>query len=82
MQIHSDFNIRFTPEKCTGCRTCQLICSFTYHHQFNPDLSHIRIRHPYGRNPSLNILESCKRYGLCVEHCIYEALEIVEDEEK
>lgn len=79
MQIHSDFNIRFKPEKCTGCRVCQLICSFTYTNQFNPDLSHIKIKNPYGRAPKMKILETCKRCGLCVEHCIYDALEIVED---
>lgn len=82
MQVHSDFNIRFKPENCTGCRVCQLICSFTFEHQFNPDLSHIRINNPYGLTPKLKILKTCKRCGLCVEQCIYNALEIVEGKEK
>ena len=31
------------PEKCTGCRVCQLECSFKYHKVFNPALSNIQI---------------------------------------
>ncbi|MFO7795074.1 MAG: 4Fe-4S dicluster domain-containing protein [Promethearchaeati archaeon] len=81
MQLHSDFNIRFNPENCTGCRICQLICSFTFTKQFNPDLSHIKIRTPYGHKPQLKILDTCKKCGLCIEHCIYEALEIVEEDD-
>ena len=81
MQIHSDFNIRFNSEKCTGCRVCQLICSFTFSQEFNPDLSHIRIHNPYGYKPQLMFLDSCKGCGLCVEHCIYNALEIVEEDD-
>ncbi len=33
--------ILFDPEKCIGCRTCALACSFQHEHEFNPSLSRI-----------------------------------------
>ncbi|MDP2644651.1 MAG: 4Fe-4S dicluster domain-containing protein [Desulfobacterales bacterium] len=35
--------IRTKPEKCTGCRVCELICGFTKHGEFNPRRSRIRV---------------------------------------
>jgi len=35
--------IRINPEKCTGCRVCELICSATKHNEFNPKRSRIHI---------------------------------------
>ncbi len=35
--------IRIKSEKCTGCRVCELICSFTQHGEFNPKRSRIRV---------------------------------------
>ena len=31
------------PEKCTGCRTCELACSFGHYGQFNPKMVNIRV---------------------------------------
>jgi Fe-S-cluster-containing hydrogenase component 2 len=31
------------PEKCTGCRICELVCSFHHYKEFNPSKSRIRI---------------------------------------
>ena len=31
------------PEKCTGCRTCELFCSFGHTKQFNPKLSSVTV---------------------------------------
>lgn len=28
--------LTITPEKCTGCRTCELMCSFYHEREFNP----------------------------------------------
>ena len=35
--------IRINPEKCSGCRICELICGFSKHGEFNPKRSRIRI---------------------------------------
>ncbi|MGE5397929.1 MAG: 4Fe-4S dicluster domain-containing protein [Chitinophagales bacterium] len=31
------------PEKCTGCRTCEMVCSFTHCSEFNPTRSRISV---------------------------------------
>ena len=31
------------PAQCTGCRMCELVCSFTHSRIFNPSLSRIRV---------------------------------------
>ena len=31
------------PLQCTGCRTCELICSFSHYRIFNPALSRIKV---------------------------------------
>lgn len=31
------------PFQCTGCRICELVCSFIHHKIFNPSLSRIRV---------------------------------------
>ena len=31
------------PEKCTGCRTCELVCSFGHYEQFNPRMSNVTV---------------------------------------
>jgi len=31
------------PEKCVGCRTCELMCSFAHNEQFNPQLSAVTV---------------------------------------
>ena len=31
------------PSQCTGCRICELVCSFTHHTIFNPSLSRIKV---------------------------------------
>ena len=31
------------PEKCIGCRTCELVCSFGHYQQFNPRLANITV---------------------------------------
>lgn len=31
------------PEKCVGCRTCELMCSFGHTEQFNPQLSAVSV---------------------------------------
>ena len=31
------------PEKCLGCRTCEMVCSFSHYEQFNPRLAAISV---------------------------------------
>ena len=31
------------PEKCVGCRTCELVCSFGHYKQFNPRMANVSV---------------------------------------
>ena len=31
------------PEKCIGCRTCELVCSFGHYGHFNPKLANVKV---------------------------------------
>ena len=31
------------PEKCIGCRTCELACAFGHYNQFNPKLANVKV---------------------------------------
>jgi len=35
--------LTITPEKCTGCRTCELLCSFFHEKEFNPCRSRVSV---------------------------------------
>ena len=67
-------------EVCSGCRTCELACSFHHKGVFSPDTSSIKVsRDNQNGNIELSIdstCDSCKgeTRPLCVEYCVYEAL--------
>ena len=61
------------PDKCTGCRICELICSAVKEKSFNPLLSRIRsIR----MSPTFNISIACClcEDPICVKSCPRKAL--------
>lgn len=35
--------LNLTPEKCTGCRTCELACSFKHSQEFRPSASRVSV---------------------------------------
>jgi len=69
--------IKTYPEKCSGCISCQLACSFTYAKSFNPARSRIILNYigDIGRNISFS--EDCIKCGICADYCNYGALEVV-----
>lgn len=62
------------PEKCTGCRICELICAFTKHGEFNPKRSRIRIVKM--ERFSVDIPVVCKQClkPLCMVDCPVDAI--------
>jgi Fe-S-cluster-containing dehydrogenase component len=71
------------PERCTGCRVCELECSFLYHKAFNPALSHIKILETpeSGISYEIKFTEDCRpKCVACVKSCVFGALEIEEGE--
>lgn len=61
-------------DKCTGCLNCQLICSFTYHKIFNPDLARIKIGRGADDEKSAAFTDECVQCSVCADYCVYGAL--------
>lgn len=72
------YEILIHPEKCVGCRICQLSCSFLYNGKYLPAFSKIRLHDIYKLMPKIEFLEDCNKCGHCARHCLYGALEIIE----
>lgn len=74
------FEIIINEEKCTGCRICQLICSYLYQGIYAPAKAHVQISDVYEMKPKIKFLETCTQCGQCAQHCLYGALKIKEDD--
>ena len=64
------------PEKCNGCLTCELRCSFFHEKAFNPSKAMIKIRRLVGQENEYEIsfTDECDDCGVCVRYCPYGAL--------
>ena len=65
-------------DKCIGCRICELVCSLKHWNECNPHKSYIRIL----RNRDLGVyvpcvMIDCDVCGICIEHCMTHALELL-----
>jgi carbon-monoxide dehydrogenase iron sulfur subunit len=62
------------PERCTGCRLCELACSFKKHRVFNRELSDIRVE--TREELALNVPIKCMQCDdpPCVKACFAQAL--------
>ncbi len=69
----SKFKIEAAPERCTGCLRCQLVCSEIYTKRFNPPMARIKVDIS-GVNCSISFTKGCNGCGICVDHCLYDAL--------
>lgn len=57
------------PAVCTGCRACEMACSFFHTDQFSSDLSRIRIAKDEGRGLDFPVVcQACSR-APCVQVC-------------
>ncbi|NIN53744.1 MAG: hypothetical protein GTN80_11835 [Nitrososphaeria archaeon] len=80
-------NILIFDEKCTGCRACELACSFHFSKAFNRKISAIEVKRydsegrfdilihkePTGNRHACNLC-SGEAEPLCVKYCTIEAL--------
>jgi len=66
--------------KCTGCRSCELACSFHFNKVFSPEASAIKVlRNNDNGDIDLHINSRCdlcqgEDFPLCVKYCAAEAL--------
>jgi len=70
--------VKAYPEKCSGCMSCALACSWTFTGAFNPLKSRILINWPGDAQRSIIFTRECTNCGVCVEYCNFDALEVVE----
>jgi Fe-S-cluster-containing dehydrogenase component len=70
-------------QRCTGCRACELACSWHSARCFQPERSHIRVFRDNRRGEIQVVLSStCDRcagekFPLCVRFCAPEALKLM-----
>ena len=66
------------PEVCTGCETCESVCSFVHDGEFNPMNTRI---HRVRIEPILNVSLACQKCESpnCVRACPEKALDKAED---
>jgi len=70
------------PERCRGCRSCQLACSFARANEFNPSKSCIVLERDMRTErtaPMIKVLccDLCDGRPACVDACKYDALAFV-----
>jgi carbon-monoxide dehydrogenase iron sulfur subunit len=71
------FPVLLNVEKCTGCRMCQLACSFRHLGEFNPLKAYIVVNRNHGvRTIGIEFTEECTWCGDCAHFCAYGALEL------
>ena len=66
--------ITSNPSLCTGCRACEMACSFAHTDTFSPDLSRIRIAKDEHRGHDVPVVCRMCRQPACVAACPEAAL--------
>ncbi len=81
MSKKSISSVETHPEKCVGCRICQLYCSFLFTRKYNPSEARLSINRDDNQNIfEISFTDECNDCGLCAEYCMYGALEFKEKE--
>ncbi len=62
------------PEKCTGCRTCEMICSFVHADEFNPMRSRVTVFNFDKSGFSVPIICQQCSVAACMEICPVSAI--------
>ncbi|MBI2908242.1 MAG: hypothetical protein HYX92_11395 [Chloroflexi bacterium] len=70
------------PDRCTGCRVCELFCSWTKLGECNPKAAYIKVMTNEAMGMALPVIRTgCDLCGECVAWCVPQALQIVGREE-
>jgi len=69
--------LKYDSEKCTGCLSCQLACSFQRLQLYNPEKAALKIKPSYGiNNPSAIYCRHCVNPP-CLKACEFGAMKMV-----
>ena len=74
--------VTINPDKCTGCRICELVCSMAKEGEFNPKRSRIRV--VKNKEMDINMVTlgtKCDFCGECTEWCLPQAIKFVDLDE-
>ncbi|MCD6472730.1 4Fe-4S binding protein [Candidatus Aerophobetes bacterium] len=84
MSINREKNrIYINLNKCTGCRSCEIACSYHFSKTFNPEISSISvIRNDRTGDIKISINSTCdfckdEDKPLCMKYCVSQALSII-----
>lgn len=63
-------------DKCVGCRSCELACSFHHEQIFLPEIASIRIFFDSNFNLDIKILDNCdcEKSPPCIKLCPTQAI--------
>ena len=64
----------YTEERCTGCRTCQLVCSLYHVGQSDPSRARVILRADELRMRAV-FAPDCDECARCAKYCPYGAME-------
>jgi carbon-monoxide dehydrogenase iron sulfur subunit len=70
-------HISVDQSKCFGCKTCEIICSFTKEKEINPAKARIRIEQRDDGKVVSHVCQKCKT-PVCVSSCPIHAIEIID----
>ena len=69
--------------RCTGCMTCEIICSFVHEGECRPALSRIRVwREPFTGETKIKVEDDCDMCGgriECIRWCPVGGLKLEEE---
>lgn len=71
-----NWKININEELCTGCRICQMICSWANEGGFELTRSHITVEISDEKEAhfSVRFEKNCRNCGLCATYCTSKAL--------
>jgi len=70
------WKIAIMAERCTGCRICQLICSWANKKSFQPLNANLQVQSEEEKEVifAISFDQKCKKCGLCASYCASGAL--------